>query len=159
MNQKLSYWASIAEIISSIGVVITLVFLALGIRENTEVTRAEAYDRNIDSLVQLRIDIARSPELLAAWNSWGRNEPLEELSYDEQRRLQLLLNAYWGIYEKSYYAHEYGTLGPAEWSRFENMFRGFCEREERLETWKALVSSQLTDQFVAYVDSMCENLD
>ena len=40
MKQKLSEWASIAEIVSGIAVVITLVFLIFGIRENTEVTRA-----------------------------------------------------------------------------------------------------------------------
>lgn len=57
---KLSGWASIAEIISGTAVLITLVFLVFGIRENTEITRAAAYDRNIDSLNQWRLDGARS---------------------------------------------------------------------------------------------------
>ncbi len=44
MNQKLSDWASAAEIIASIAVVITLIILILGIRENTEVVRAGSYN-------------------------------------------------------------------------------------------------------------------
>ena len=40
MNQKLSNWASIAEIISGVAVVVTLVFLIVELRGNTEEIRA-----------------------------------------------------------------------------------------------------------------------
>jgi len=54
MNQKLSDWASIAEIISGIAVLVTLVFLVLEIRAGTNVTRASMYGDILDSLVENR---------------------------------------------------------------------------------------------------------
>ena len=46
---KLEKLALIAELVSSIVVVVTLVFLLIGVRENSEMARASAYERNIDS--------------------------------------------------------------------------------------------------------------
>jgi len=42
MNQKLSDWASMAEIASAIAVVITLILVLVELRENTEAVRAAA---------------------------------------------------------------------------------------------------------------------
>jgi len=42
MNQKLSDWASMAEIASAIAVVVTLVLVLVELRENTEAVRAAA---------------------------------------------------------------------------------------------------------------------
>ena len=64
MTQKLSDWASIAEIVSGIAVVVALVFLVVGIRENTEMARASMYERTFDSLNQWRMDIANNDALL-----------------------------------------------------------------------------------------------
>ena len=46
MNQKLADWASIAEIISGIAVVVTLIVLIVEVRDNTEVLRVSAYNDN-----------------------------------------------------------------------------------------------------------------
>ena len=69
MNQKLSNWASIAEIIAAIGVIVTLIFLIVGIRENTEITRVTAFDRNMESVNQWRLEMAKDPELARIWRS------------------------------------------------------------------------------------------
>ena len=50
MKRQLSSWASGAEIISSIAVVVTLVFLVIGIRENTAITRASVYATSIEGI-------------------------------------------------------------------------------------------------------------
>jgi hypothetical protein len=39
MNKKLSDWASIAEIVSGVAAEIALIFLIVGIRSNSEMTR------------------------------------------------------------------------------------------------------------------------
>jgi hypothetical protein len=67
LNQKLSEWASVAEVVSGVAIVVTLVFLAVGIRENTEITRAAAYDRNIESLNQWRLGVMQNESLIRVW--------------------------------------------------------------------------------------------
>ena len=115
---KLSDWASVAEIVSSLAVVITLVFLLVGIRENTEITRAAAYDRNIDSVNEVRGWIANNPDLATLYRAFLNDETAE---IEEPRiiQLNLLMNSIFGIFEKAYFAFQYGHIGQSEWSRFD----------------------------------------
>ena len=53
MNQKLSNWASSAEIVSAISVVVTVLFLIVGIQENTAITRVSVYGDLMESITQL----------------------------------------------------------------------------------------------------------
>jgi len=150
MNQKLSNWASIAEIIAAIGVIVTLIFLIVGIRENTEITRVTAFDRNMESVNQWRLELAKDPELARIWRS---RRDLAGLSEDDQLRLVMLHGSLWGIYEKSYYAREYGLLGQAEWSRFETTM---CRQINSMnpESWSPMTVT-LTPQFVSYAEGLC----
>ena len=151
MNKKLSDLASIAEIVSGIAVVVTLVFLVVGIRENTDITRADAFDRNIESLNQFRLDLAKDPELARIWQEQSESQSMEE---NDQYRLFLLQLALWGIYEKAYYANQYDLIGLDEWSRFEHQI---CQRMDdmRSERWERLAASSLTEQFSDYARTLC----
>ena len=155
MNQKLSDWASIAEILSSIAVVVTLLFLVFGIRENTEITRIAAYDRNMESVNLWRYELAKDAGLVRLFGTFNRRLSEEATDAEvELFQLNLLLNALWGTYEKSYYAYQYGILGSSEWSRFEiQMCRG---RELALEAgvWEFMVPLW-TEEFANYVASLC----
>ena len=154
MNQKLSDWASIAEIVSGIAVVVTLIFLIVGIRENTAVTRAAAFDRNIDSINQIAITLAQDQELSRIFQYYQEEHlDLDELSSDEWYRVRAIVRSILRIYETAYYSNQYGTLGSSEWSRFE---RQICRHRDRVDAarWKE-VESVLTDEFAGYVDESC----
>ncbi len=155
MNRQLSDWASIAEIISGLAVVATLIFLALGIRENTEVTRAAAYERNIDSVNQWRLALASDPGMVRSWGVYNDVFDAEATDAEIERlRFNLILNVLWGVYEKSYYATQYGTMAPSEWRRFE---RQLCpNRANALESdlWERM-APLYTDEFANYVESLC----
>ena len=148
MNQKLSDWASIAEIVSGIAIVVTLVFLLLGLRENTEVTRAATYERSVESLNQWRFEMARNPELSRVFIA-GSEDRLETW------RQGLMLVALFGIYDKIYHSYQYGTLGLTEWNRIEAEIcrnRGFWE-DERWEEIEVFLSAE----FVSHVELVCED--
>jgi hypothetical protein len=158
MNQKFSDWASIAEIVSGIAVVVTLIFLIAGIRENTAITRAVAYDSQMNSLNEWRRNLSQDEELSHLYRLFNDGEAAE-LSEDEAFRLFLVLNEQWGIYEKSYYANKYGILGPSEWGRFE---RQICATRTSMEVgplsttrpW-ANARRLLSEEFAGFVDSRC----
>ena len=154
MNQKLSDWASITEIVSGIAVVITLIVLVVGIRENTEVTRASAYEDSINSMNDFRTRIIDDREIAGLWSA-NQAGDLEGLDQPDQSRVGQLILMLFGIYEKSFYSQQYGVIGLSEWSRFEYQI---CRQYARVASSPFLVQNlevAMTQEFLAYIYSSC----
>ncbi len=152
MNQKLSDWASVAEIVSGAAVVATLVFLVFGIRENTEATRAASYGEILDSLNEWRVWLASDDELRQSWRVYTAGR-YEELSPDQQYLVSWAQGIIWFIYEKTYFAEQYGQLGDSEWER---TARSVCISYERMRETDLLdFIPQTTTQFAQYVSETC----
>jgi hypothetical protein len=154
LNQKLSDWASIAEIVSGIAVVLTLVFLILGIRENTEVTRASMFQRSTDQLIEFRRDILTDPELADLFQAYVDGDDVGMPGTGQTRLRQLVLNQF-QIYEQAYFAERYGLLGPAEWNRFE---RAVCLFYPRVQATPFIdtVRGAMTPEFMDLMETTCE---
>jgi hypothetical protein len=148
MNRKrIRNWASIAEIVSGIAVVVTLIFLIFEVRENSDLVRAESFNRGIESLVEWRSAIVSNDAALMVMAEHFEYEDPEEL-----RRQMLLVNL-WSIYEKTYYSQQYGLVGPAEWERFQTRICSY-QRTGR-ELWDERIAVFLTEEFRNYVTSSC----
>ena len=147
-SDKIRNWAHFAEIVSGIAVVFTLVFVVLEIRGNSDLVRANAFDRSMESLIQLRTNIASNDASLRVMaDHWGIESP-------EVLRQQLLVVSIWSIYEKTYYSHQYGLVGVAEWERFEKRICGYSQT--RMDFWKESVSVFLTAEFRNFVIDSCQ---
>ncbi len=157
MARKLSDWVGIAEIVSSLAVVITLIFLLFDIRENTDITRAAVYDRNMDSLNDWRLAIAKDKDLTRIFTNGQTDRVGESMTDQELEAAQYMLisNVQWGIYEKSYYAHQYETLGTGEWSRFERQICTAWNRATAISLWNQ-TAGFLTGEFKDYVIGSCQ---
>jgi len=92
----LAAWANVAEIIAALGVVIGFVFLTLELKENTDLTRAAAYDRSIERLNDWRATVVRDPDVSRLYLAYT-NAKVEELNSEDTFRLQVLLTSLWGI--------------------------------------------------------------
>ena len=116
MNKRLADWASIAEVISGVAVVLTLIFLIAGIRENTDITRASVYSSLIDSVNELERDFIRDPMLFELWRAHAneRIDVLRQLDERESDRLSSMLIALFRIYEKAYYSRDRNLIDDAE---------------------------------------------
>jgi len=154
MNQKLSDWASIAEIVSGVAVVVTLVFLVLGIRDNTEATQAATYEGILDSLNDWRVWIASDDELRKSWQAYTEDR-YEELDADQQYLIAWAQAVVWFIYEKTYLADQYGQLGGSEWERTAQVV---CSNFDRMqETGIYAFIPPTTREFSQYVTESCES--
>jgi hypothetical protein len=154
MNQKLSDWANLAQIASGIAVVVTLVFLILDLRENTDVTRAAMYQQSSVSLTEFRRDIMRDPELARLYSAFLNNQAEGIDGVDRVRLNQLVLNNF-QISENAFFARRYGLLGNAEWSRFE---RSICGNYAAARSAKLTGTLQrvMTEDFMDYIAVSCE---
>jgi hypothetical protein len=153
MKNRLSDWSDIAQIVSGVAVVITLIFLVVGINKNTEIARATAYDSQIDSLNEIRKSLIQDPDLMLAWQAY-RQGTIEDLNELDRIRLEYQVNILWASYEKAFYAFNYGIIGAPEWTRFERLI---CDNVGRLKAsgLDEAVRPQLTAKFLGYVEDVC----
>ena len=155
MNPKLADWASIAEIVSGVAVVVTLVFLILGIQENTEATRASTYGRSMAGMLDFRKTIITDPEVARVYNAFLDYNTAELDDVGTTRVRQLIWMVY-SIYEDAFYAQEYGVLGGSEWTRF---------RQQICLHWPRMVSAGfdeslpevMTPDFMYYIEDLVKN--
>jgi len=114
---KLQRWALSAEIISGFAVVITLIFLAIEIRSNTEAVRINTYD-------QLVADIADWDMLLATDNELGEammtriNEGIENMTDYQAFIDRRPGRSLYTIYERAFLQWEAGTITSRQFERF-----------------------------------------
>lgn len=150
-NERIQKWALIAEITSGLAVVISLVFLILEVRANSDLIRANTFNRSIESLIDFRMQIANNDSSLRVMaDHWDAESP-------DQLRRDLIVVSMWSIYEKTYYSQRYGLVGPAEWERFETRICGYTD--SGLDYWRDKVARFLTRDFQDYVVSTCRLAD
>jgi len=147
-SDRIQNYAHIAEIVSGVAVVATLVFLIFEVRANSDLIRANTFNRSMESLVELRTHIASNDESLRLMaDHWGVESP-------EALRRQLLVVNLWSIYEKTYYSQKYGLVGPAEWERFETRICSYTQSGQAF--WEESIAKFLTDEFRNYVIASCQ---
>jgi hypothetical protein len=149
MNEKLSDWASIAEIVSGIAVVITIVFLVVGIRENTNATQAVAFadlQAEFNRLNESQLD---DPALAHLWVNRFDARVTDKLNAEEFSRLVLMNRMIFRLFESAYYARKKGSLDDAQWNRFLFAMCGNF-RDQSEAVWKD-TSFILSDEFNSFL--------
>ena len=86
MNRKLSDWASVAEIIASIAVVITLLLVVANMRENTNALQVNTYQELMRDITGFRVSardagLSLSAEGFSEVIATGQRDRLERLGY------------------------------------------------------------------------------
>ena len=121
----LSDWANMAEIAAATGVVISLVFVGLELRSNTEATQAatrEAINQKDTQFLSLRLDSS----VLA--RAHAKRLKGEELSFLEET--QLIQEDYVNFisFEHSFRQYKKGVILRDEWLRHENIVRSQIQK-------------------------------
>lgn len=101
-------WGAIGELVSGVAVVITLVYLAVQIRQNTRAMRVQSLHTRHDAINQMYRDMyqtAGMPELL-----WKEQNDPESLTPVEKTSLDLRLISYLTTLQSLYYERRLGTL-------------------------------------------------
>jgi hypothetical protein len=116
VSEKFSYWATVAEIVSAIAIVASLIFVGIQIRVNTVTETLSTYDRLHGDLINWQMQLATNSETLNSVNAFltGEGEGDGPL-----RMGNVAFLALWQIYERAYFARSYGRLGDQEWGRYQ----------------------------------------
>ena len=153
---KLEKWALIAEIVSGLAVVLTLVILIHGIRENTATVRATAAATSRDSLASFNdLGLMLSSEnfsLLA--RTMDPTLAMDELTGAEQFWLSLFQRAFIQRAEAQYFRYRNGLLDDDAWQTVRHrVWRNINISDAYRETWLSDKADVYTPDFVAEIES------
>ena len=151
-------WATFAEIISAIAVVLTLGFLVFEMRANTNAIHEQTYQSLTEQLNDYRTQLIDSDRFSAdaklSKDGWA------SLSFEEKQRIRLPYLNLFGVYESAYFANKRQVIGEREWERFEigicrNYLRMVRERIWEPEGFTSM-NRILTPDFANYVTKTCK---
>ena len=105
---KLSEAANWAEIVSAIGLVISLIYVGIQVTDNTSAMRSETASNASTEIIDWYTHMSGDPELMDVWLR-GVTEP-DSLDEQESLRFVFLLHIIMLQFQNNYYLVEEGTL-------------------------------------------------
>jgi len=139
------------EFVGAIGVVATLAYLAVQIRQNTRATRAASHHAVTDSLNQGNLAMAQNAELAQIWATGI--EDRTALTESERQRLDSLLRAYFHVFDSLHYAAKVGT-GERNLLRAEEPGFAYLLRLPGVREWWNENPYGLSPEFRRYIESL-----
>ncbi len=104
---------NIGEFVAAIAVVISLIYLAFQIRQNTKTVRTSTYQAVLDYSNRVNELILSNPHLERIWRV-GRRD-LTQLTDDERPQFRLLITTFLNVYETMFLQYRRGTLDEEYW--------------------------------------------
>ena len=109
----LEQYASLAEILGTATVVISLVYLALQVRQGITQGQAEARYAFVQATSDINMTIAQDKQLASVWRR-GLDSP-DELDNDETMQLWMLMGTYCNAWMAMHQLHIDGQLAENQW--------------------------------------------
>jgi predicted Zn-dependent protease len=151
----LSALADLGDFLSGIAVIVSLIYLAAQIRQNTRTLRAASFQALSDSLSDRTFRIAESSELQDLFDRGLRGE---ELSEQEASRFQRLMASLMRVASSSFVQYRAGLLTEDQWQAFRVMPLAFLASRGGRDWWRAW-RRVFDSDFAAYVDSEVRKRD
>ncbi|MDX1406234.1 MAG: hypothetical protein R3192_16975 [Woeseiaceae bacterium] len=143
---------NLGEFIGAIGVVVTLVFLAIQIRHNTQAIRDESSRDMAQHTSEFLAPIIKDAEFaqifregLQDWNGLNDNDRL---------RLSMLLFSLCFFYQHLFSRHQHRQLSPEYWAGQREVLLWYA-RQPGFQTWWPKARSRLNKSFVEFLDKQC----
>jgi len=142
---------NLGEFLGSIGVIGSLVYLAIQIRQNTGSVRSAAYQAAVASSVDAASRFASSETLSEAFDKGVRD--YETLKGPERYRFGAYAYGLFRSYENIFYQHAQGAIEADLWLGFHNML----QRDIRVTGFAGWWDSQrniFSPEFQRYVEEL-----
>ena len=137
------------EFIGAIGVVVTLGYLAIQIRQNTRSNRVSAELECLKLLTDWVGKISASKDAQRLWDIVADGS--ETLSPEDSRQYIWLKGEFGWITQTAFIQHRRGFLSKEAWAEFERMQVGMLQDELTKEWWRNR-ETPYSEEFVAYID-------
>ena len=140
---------AIAELIGGLGVIATLAYLAIQIRQNTRSMRASTYQNILLTSIETRRTIAQDEGLAKLMVATRR--PLGELDELARFRIRNVAVAILRTFENAHYQYTRGMIEEMLWEPWTANIEYFCRGFGVRELWPELLPL-LNREFRGYVE-------
>lgn len=114
---------AIAQLVSSIGVVVSLWYLAVQVHRSTRITKLAAQDSATTALREVTRPFAENPEVERLWRTGLEN--LDALSPDEKARFFHVAFQFLKAMETIHFHYIYGLMEEQVWRGWRNLYRHY----------------------------------
>jgi hypothetical protein len=115
--------SAVSQLVGSIAVVISVLYLAVQLRSSTRVARVAAMDAAAAALRDVTKPFMENAELARIWRTGLEN--LETLSPDEQARFFHAAHQFLKALETIHYHYVYGLLDPQLWAGWRDLLHHY----------------------------------
>ena len=144
-----------AQIIGGIGVIASIIYAAIQIRNNTRAVRAAAFQQMANSISGQLDELARNAGLCSLL--LRGSDDFESLSRVDKARFRFHTTSHMSRVENAYIQHRMGTLKDDHWIGIRNGMIASLDGPGRRAAW-ALVKNRLNPDFRDYVDKIVEQV-
>ena len=147
---SISDWGSIGEIVSGIGVILSLIYVGVQVRKNSQDVR----DNTAQQILNLFVTINHSPDelLLAAFLKLYRDEPFDK---HEQMRYSFYLREQLETYHSAYYHYKRGNLDQSLFRAVEQRIKNNSQFPQWREVWE-IANNVYSREFRDYVNGLLQ---
>jgi hypothetical protein len=144
---------NIGELIAAIGVIASLIYLAVQIRQNTRWLRASTHHSLTSLTAELNRVIEENPDMARIMRVGTQD--FAQLSPDERLRFNTNLGSRFRHHENLYYQYRSGMLDEQQFSGLRRRFAWHLRFPGTLGYWRNARGFH-SDEFAAYVDCLVE---
>jgi len=147
---------NIGEFVGAIGVIISLIYVSVQLRQNTKAVRATAYQEVSQNSVELLSLIIADAEMAEIWGR-GLDAGEDSLTTTERFRWHAMLLATFRHWDNLNYQYRNGTLDHEIWKSYQFMIRSYLVRPGFRDWWRRhqdAFSSSLQEQMLTWISTL-----
>jgi len=141
---------AVAELLGALGVIVTLVYLGLQIRQNTVSTRTSSYQAAVATSIELTVRVGLDSDATRILTTGCAD--FAALSTEDQNRFSTLASSIFRNFENIFYQHKQGAIDDALWSGWSSRMRLMFALPGVQEWWPAN-SEGYAEDFAAHLES------
>jgi hypothetical protein len=141
--------SALAQLIAAVGVILSLFYLAVQIRQNTRSMRAIVVDPLAQSIADLNRPLAQDIGLARAFST--AIEDWNGVTSEERTRLLFLFFASFKLFQNAWFQKRQGTLDPQQWEGWDALIRMYYHRPG-IKTWCPMRSAAFAVGFRNYIE-------
>ena len=146
--------ANIAEIIGSVVVILSLVYLAVQVRQHTEAQRTENYARALERLAAFQSMLSTDSEISIIFSK-GLDDS-SALNTQEKLRFNWTMYEAFGAFQFTFHAAKKDSIDDEIWSRWSKAIAWYLSFPG-VQMWWTVRPLPFTESFSLFVESLLED--
>jgi thymidylate synthase ThyX len=142
---------SLGEFLGAIGVIVSLIYLATQIRQNTRAIRSSAVQASTSITGSTVALMGQNPHNADVFHRGLRS--YDELSESEQTHFTIMVSGVFTNADATYWDHRHGLLPPEVWDRSQRLVQFYMETPGGQRVWRIARRSLVSRPFAEFVDA------